>query len=168
MAFWAIEWLTTIEGGATRIPAAEYLIGVDENVRDQLMAIVDGVRQTGPDQWGDPDSHKPMHEPVECCHEARDKQGQTLHRLYLVWKRDEKLVVVVDGRSKANNTVIEDAEYEKIAALARGARDGDYTVAGADDFARLAFTKAQEAKKVQALQDQVQQLEALLDNATQP
>jgi hypothetical protein len=94
-----------------------------------------------------------------------------LYRLFVVWKRDDKAVVVIDGRRKFNNTTISDAEYEKVAALARSVVDDDYEIADADAFARLTFEKAAEARdldaQVQELQGQVAELEQLLDDATQ-
>jgi hypothetical protein len=55
-------------------------------------------------------------------HEVRDRQGETLYRLFVAWRRKERRVVVIDGREKANKTKLSDAEYEAIRALARNSR----------------------------------------------
>jgi hypothetical protein len=90
----------------------------------QLLAIVDAVRTTGPDQWRDTNSHDSMHGSCEHLHEARDKHGQMLYRLYLLWQRNHKRVVIIDGGVKPNSTALPDSFYDDLAAFAATA-DGD-------------------------------------------
>lgn len=167
---WGVEWLMITEGGEQDVPAVKFLVAIPKNVRDTLWAILDAVRTTGPDQWADPNSHTAMHGDLDFAHEVRDKQGQTLYRLFVVWKRDDRVVVVVDGRKKPNSTAIPDAEYKKIAALARTVHDDDYEIADATYFARLSFDTAAEnedlAAQVEALDAEKAELEQLLDQAT--
>jgi hypothetical protein len=69
-------------------------------------------------------------------HEVRDKQGGTLYRLFVLWQRKERRVVMVDGREKANKTKLSDAEYEAVAALAATVADDPPPFASVDDFIR--------------------------------
>jgi hypothetical protein len=113
---WGAEWLRVQEGGVYRVPALDWLLEQPENVQDTMLAIVQGVRAGGPDSWFDP-THVAMSGPVAHLHEARDKHDQTLYRLFLLWQRDERRVVFIDGRTKPNNTALHPSEYETIAAL---------------------------------------------------
>lgn len=70
-------------------------------------------------------------------HEVRDKQGEALYRLFVVWQRNERRVVIVDGRKKANKTKLSDTEYEAIRTLAATADDDPPPFASADDFIRV-------------------------------
>jgi hypothetical protein len=49
---WGVEWLVTDHGDRT-IPGLTFLRGQSPAVRRQLLAILDAVRTTGPDQWRD-------------------------------------------------------------------------------------------------------------------
>lgn len=102
----------------------------------QLLAIVDAVRTTGPDQWKDRTSHDSMHGSCAHLHEARDKHAQTLYRLYLLWQRNNNRVVIVDGGAKPNSTALPDSFYDSLAALAATAASEPAPFALADDFAR--------------------------------
>jgi hypothetical protein len=86
-------------------------------VRVQLLAIVDAVRTTGPDRWKDTTSHDSMRGVCAQLHEARDRHGQMLYRLYLRWQREHHRVVIVDGGAKPNSTTLPDSFYEDLAAL---------------------------------------------------
>jgi hypothetical protein len=77
------------------VPALDWLLKQPRNVQDTLLAIVQGVRASGPDSWFD-QTHIPMSGPVAHLHEARDKLDQTLYRLFLLWQRDERRVVFID------------------------------------------------------------------------
>jgi len=105
-----------------------------------LLAIVDAVRSTGPDQWRDTSSHDSMHGACEHLHEARDRHGQMLYRLYLLWQRREKRVVIVDGAVKPNSTMLPDSFYDDLAELAATAGEHPAPFAVSDDFARKALT----------------------------
>jgi hypothetical protein len=70
-------------------------------------------------------------------HEARDKQGETLYRLFLRWHRDERRVVILDGRSKPNKTALAVSEYGQIKELADKADEDPPPFATAADFARV-------------------------------
>ena len=67
-------------------------------------------------------------------HEVRDKQGGTLYRLFVCWQRQERRVVIVDGREKANKTKLSDADYEAVRALAATVADDSPPFASVDDF----------------------------------
>lgn len=137
MPKWEREWLVVEEGGERTIPGFEFLMDLPANVRQTLLAITEAVRTTGPDSWRDPNTHKAMRGDVDKVHEARDKHGETLYRLFLRWQRDARRVVVLDGRVKPINTAIATAEYSKIEQLAELADKGSDSFAVVDDFATL-------------------------------
>lgn len=136
MAPWRIEWLKDDGGG---IPAFDFLLAIPKPAREHLLAILEAVSHTGPDQWRDSRSHCRMEGELDFVHEVRDRHDQTLYRLFVVWIRDKRLVVLVDGRSKANNTTIPDDEYARVATLARIAVSDSATFATANDFAQRAL-----------------------------
>jgi hypothetical protein len=80
-----------------------------------------------------------MHGACEHLHEARDRHGQMLYRLYLLWQRREKRVVIVNGAAKPNSTALPSSFYEDLAALASTADEDPAPFAVADDFARKAL-----------------------------
>jgi hypothetical protein len=69
-------------------------------------------------------------------HEARDKQGDMLYRLFLLWRREERVVIAIDGRAKPNKTVLPGADYKEIRRLADLAGQEKPPLATADDFAQ--------------------------------
>ena len=107
-----------MEDGERKVPAFDWLMSLPLNIRTQLLATVQAVEGGGPDRWRDRRSHKAMRDNVDRVHEARDKHGQTLYRLFLRWQRDERRVVFLDGRVKDNNTQLADTEYVLIEQLA--------------------------------------------------
>jgi hypothetical protein len=133
---WKVEWLAKTDGGVRSVPAFEFLLDQPPAVRMQLLAIVDAVRTTGPDRWKDRTSHDSMHGSCAHLHEARDRHGQMLYRLYLLWQRSDKRVVIIDGGAKPNSTALPDSFYEDLAALAATAEGNPAPFAVADDFAR--------------------------------
>lgn len=137
---WDVEWLVKTDGGRRNVPAFDFLLGQPPAVRIQLLAIVDAVRSTGPDQWRDTSSHDSMHGACEHLHEARDRHGQMLYRLYLLWQRRQKRVVIVDGGAKPNSTALPNSFYDDLAALAATVGKDPAPFAVADDFARKALT----------------------------
>ncbi len=139
MARWSVEWLVKTEAGARSVPAFEFLRTQPPAVRTQLLAIVDAVRTVGPDRWKDRVSHGSMHGSCAHLHEARDRHGQMLYRLYLLWQREHRRVVIIDGAAKPNATALPDSYYEELAALAATANDDSAPFAVADDFARDAL-----------------------------
>ncbi len=140
VALWNVEWLVKRNGGVRSVPAFDFLLDQSPAVRIQLLAIVDAVRTTGPDRWKDTSSHDSMHGSCAHLHEARDKHGQTLYRLYLLWQRSHKRVVIIDGGSKPNSTTLPDSFYDNLAALAATADEDPAPFAAADGFARKALT----------------------------
>jgi hypothetical protein len=102
MAPWSIEWLVRTEHGEREVPAFSFLLVQPAAARVQLLAIVDAVRTTGPDRWKDTTSHDSMRDVCAQLHEARDRHGQMLYRLYLRWQREHRRVVIVDGGAKPN------------------------------------------------------------------
>jgi hypothetical protein len=62
-----------------------------------------------------------------------------LYRLYLLWQRERRRVVILDGGAKPNSSAIPDSFYEGLAALAATANDDPAPFAVADDFARDAL-----------------------------
>ena len=142
---WGVEWLVKTDGGTRSVPAFDFLLGQPPAVRVQLLAIVDAVRSTGPDQWRDTSSHDSMHGACEHLHEARDRHGQMLYRLYLLWQRREKRVVIVDGTAKPNSTALPDSFYDELATLAATAGGNPAPFAVADDFARKALSAEKES-----------------------
>lgn len=139
MALWSIEWLVRTEGGEREVPAFSFLLGQPAPVRVQLRSIVDAVRTMGPDRWNDTTSHDSMHGVCAQLHEARDRHGPMLYRLYLRWQREHHRVVIVDGGAKPNSTTLPDSFYENLAALAATAELDPPPFATADDFARIAL-----------------------------
>ncbi len=85
-----------------------------------------------------------MHGSCAHLHEARDRHGQTLYRLYLLWQRERRRVVIIDGGAKPNSTALPDSFYDELAALAATADDDPAPFAVADDFARAALTAEEE------------------------
>lgn len=136
MTEWSVEWLVRSHGGVRSVPAFDFLLNQPSAVRVQLLAIVDAVRSTGPDRWRDRTSHDSMHGSCAHLHEARDKHGQTLYRLYLRWQRNDSRVVIIDGAAKPNSTALSDFFYDDLAAMAAMADGGHACFAVADDFAR--------------------------------
>lgn len=139
MALWSIEWLVRTEGGEREVPAFWFLVSQPLAVRVQLRSIVDAVRTTGPDRWKDTTSHDSMHGVCAQLHEARDRHGQMLYRLYLRWQREHHRVVVIDGGAKPNSTTLPDSFYEDLAAFAATVDVDPPPFATADDFARIAL-----------------------------
>jgi hypothetical protein len=86
-----------------------------------------------------------MHGACEHLHEARDRHGQMLYRLYLLWQRHEKRVVIIDGATKPNSTTLPNSFYEQLAALAATANEDPAPFAVADDFARKALAPEQQS-----------------------
>jgi len=116
------------------IPAYRFLKALPINVRVQILAILEAVQTTGPDQWADRHSHCPMKGDLADLHEVRDKQGKVLYRLFLAWQREERRVVIIDGRMKANRTKLGDSEYKAVAALAARIDEDPPPFASVDDF----------------------------------
>lgn len=46
-----------------------------------------------------------------------------LYRLYLLWQRERRRVVIIDGGAKLNSTALPDSFYDELAALAATAED---------------------------------------------
>lgn len=136
MALWGAEWLVKVDEGKRAVPAFSFLLAQPLPVRTTLLAIVDAVRATGPDRWMDAGTHRPMKGEIDHLHEARDKHGETLYRLFLMWDRPAHKVTFIDGRFKPNNTVLDANDYDAIRELAATIGDANL-VATADDFARL-------------------------------
>ena len=139
MALWTIEWLVRTDGGEREVPAFSFLLVQPAAVRAQLLAIVDEERTTGPDRWKDTTSHDSMRGASAQLHEARDRHGQMLYRLYLRWQREHHRVVIVDGDAEPNSTTLPDASYKNLAALAATAELDPAPFATANDFARIAL-----------------------------
>jgi hypothetical protein len=137
---WKTEWLVDRREGGASIPAYRFLKTLPANARIQLLAILAAVQTTGPDQWADRHSHSPMKGDLADLHEIRDKQGGTLYRLFVLWQRKERRVIVIDGRVKANKTKLSEAEYEAVRALAAKVRDDPPPFASVDDFIQTDFT----------------------------
>jgi hypothetical protein len=70
-------------------------------------------------------------------HEARDKHGETLYRLFLKWQRNEQRVVLLDGRTKQNQTALSKDDYAEIRRIADLLENDPPPLAEADDFAQL-------------------------------
>lgn len=140
MTLWNVEWLVKRNGAMRSVPAFDFLLDQPPAVRMQLLAIVDAVRTTGPDRWKDSNSHDSMHGSCAYLHEARDKHGQMLYRLYLLWQRNNKRVVIIDGGAKPNSTALPNSFYDNLATLAATADENPSPFAIADDFARKALT----------------------------
>lgn len=112
---WTVEWLRT---GPGEVPALDFLLGCPPGATDHMLGILKALRVCGPDGWYDMTSHCPMKGKLAHLHEIRDKHDQTLYRLFILWDRSERRVVILDGRSKDNNTKLGGREYDEIAALA--------------------------------------------------
>jgi hypothetical protein len=137
MAQWAVEWLVAMEGNERTIPALTFLQNQPISVQRQLLAILDAVRSTGPDQWRDTTTHDPMSGICADLHEARDRHDQTLYRLYLKWQRPARRVIILTGASKPNDTALPDKFYEELAELAATTTTSPPPFATVDDVVRL-------------------------------
>jgi hypothetical protein len=137
MKRWTREWLVEESQGERRIPAYSFLKCIPATSRQLLLAIVDAVAAGGPDQWLDRTTHCPLKGALKELHEARDRQDQTLYRLFLLWQRMERRVVIIDGRAKPNNTALAEAEYEAIGRLAATIGSDPAPFATVDDFIHL-------------------------------
>lgn len=133
---WGVEWVVDRSEETASIPAYRFLKTLPANVRVQLLAILEAVQTIGPDQWADRHSHCPMKGDLADLHEVRDKQGETLYRLFVLWQRRDRRVVIIDGRAKANKTKLSEAEYEAVRALAAKIADDPPPFASVDDFIR--------------------------------
>lgn len=131
---WKVEWLVDRRREPASIPAYRFLKSLPVNVRIQLLAILGAVRTTGPDRWADRHSHRAMKGDLADLHEVRDKQGETLYRLFVRWQRAERRVVIIDGRGKANGTKLSDRDYEIVRALAARIEEDPPSFASVDDF----------------------------------
>jgi mRNA-degrading endonuclease RelE of RelBE toxin-antitoxin system len=131
---WKIEWLVDRSREPVSIPAYRFLKSLPLNVRVQLLATLEAVRTVGPDQWRDRHSHCPMKGGLDNLHEVRDKQGEMLYRLFVLWQQEERRVVVVDGRKKPNKTVLSEQDFEAVASLAATAASDPPPLASVDDF----------------------------------
>lgn len=131
---WKVEWILDRREDPATIPAYRFLKGLPVNVRIQLLAILEAVRTTGPDQWADRHSHCAMKGDLANLHEVRDKQGERLYRLFVFWWRKERRVVIIDGREKANKSRLSDREYEAVAVLAATVTEDPPPFASVDDF----------------------------------
>jgi Phage derived protein Gp49-like (DUF891) len=131
---WEVEWLIDRSEKPASIPAYRFLKALPVNVRVQLLAILEAVRTVGPDQWADRQSHCPMKGDLADLHEVRDKQGEMLYRLFVLWQRKERCVVVIDGRRKPNKKALSKREYDAVAVLAATVTDDPPPFASADDF----------------------------------
>lgn len=110
------EWYQDAQTGA--IPALDFLFDVPEKVRVNLLAIRDAVRFSGgPERWQDTNTHALMRGDLSFMYEVRDRQDQTLYRLYLIWDRATADIVMVDGKSKPNDTAISQRQYDTLAEL---------------------------------------------------
>jgi hypothetical protein len=136
---WSVEWLVIERDGERVVPALDFLRDLPDTSKELLLGVIDSVRVMGPDKWHSLDLHKPMKGDLADLHEARDKQGETLCRLFVKWQREEERVVLLDGRTKQNNTVLSDAEYQAIRELADLLDKNPPPFATVDDFARLAL-----------------------------
>ncbi len=86
---WEVEWLVITRKGERVVPAFEFLRDVPQTSKELLLGVIDSVRlMNGPDQWHSVDLHKPMKGDLADLHEARDKQGGTLYRLFVKWQRE--------------------------------------------------------------------------------
>ncbi len=85
---WDVEWLVKTDGGRRNVPAFDFLLGQPPAVRIQLLAIVDAVRSTGPDQWRDTSSHDSMHGACEHLHEARNAVADDFARKALTTEEE--------------------------------------------------------------------------------
>jgi hypothetical protein len=131
---WKVEWLLDRDQDPPAIPAYRFLKALPLNVRVQMLAILEAVQTTGPDQWADRHSHCPMKGDLADLHEVRDKQGEMLYRLFVLWQRKKRCVVIIDGRIKANRTKLGEDEYKAVAALAARIDQDPPPFASADDF----------------------------------
>ncbi len=142
---WKVEWLVLTEGGERIVPGLKFLSEIESSPRLQLLRILEAVCTVGPDQWRDQGMHCAMHSACSHLHEARDRQDQTLYRLYLRWQRDCQRVVILDGGRKANDTILPTDFYKRIAALGHEAEVDPSPFATPDDMVQIALHLAARA-----------------------
>lgn len=73
---------------------------------------------------------------LDRVHEVRDKHGEVLYRLFVRWHRNKRRVVILDGRSKPNQTALPGSDYAAIGELVDLADETSPPFAKASDFAR--------------------------------
>jgi hypothetical protein len=133
---WTTKWLVDARGGQRRVPAFEFLRNQPHTTKTSLLQVVASVGMAGgPDRWYDAHLHARMEGDLADLHEARDKQGDTLYRLFLLWDRQNACVWMIDGRTKPVGTALSNAEYGKIRELADLIQGDDPPAAEAHDFA---------------------------------
>lgn len=135
---WETLWLVDTRQGDRKVPAFDFLREQDDGPRKTLLQIVEAVKGIGgPDNWRDAHMHARMEGDLDDLHEARDKHGETLYRLFLLWQRDKARVWMIDGRTKAVQTTLKASEYRKIRELANLILEEDPPPAATvDDFAQ--------------------------------
>jgi hypothetical protein len=115
---WIPVWYRDPSSGA--IPALEFLRDVPMPVRENLLAIREAVRFSGgPHRWRDTTTHALMHGDLDFMYEARDRHGQRLYRLFMVWDRATGDLILVDGLSKENGSSIPQRDYDALAETGR-------------------------------------------------
>ena len=94
-----------------------------ENVRDDLIAIVDAVAASPPPQFTGGGMWEAMHGDMQGFYEARTRgPDRRLYRLFCLLENpvageDRPAIVVIDGRSKPVGEVLPKADYAQVRAL---------------------------------------------------
>lgn len=103
-----------------RAPGREWLITVPDPVRLMMVSILDSVRDGPPQSFGPSEYWHVMRGRMKGLHEARDRHGDTLYRLFCVLDRDapkhgmpRPALVVLCGGEKPNGTEMGDDVYDE-------------------------------------------------------
>lgn len=123
---WKVAWYAT----GRLAPARVYLNKLDPDRRHQLLGWVEAIRRYPPGPYAFPPGlvWQPMHGDMAGIFEIREKHGKQLFRLFCVLDRNAPVhglthpaMVLLDGVTKAIETVVDAATYARVA----GRRD-DY------------------------------------------
>lgn len=120
---WAIEFFQRIAKNAQpRVPARSFLDDCPTEVRAELLATLQAVRDAPPPAFSGGLRWHAMHGDMTGWFEARTKQGQTLYRLFCLLDRDGPglpgpSLILVTGGAKAKESAFSDAFYATVRSL---------------------------------------------------
>ncbi|HST42878.1 MAG TPA: hypothetical protein VLK58_25365 [Conexibacter sp.] len=122
---WTVAFYETARG---EVPARDFLISCPTPVRATLVKIVATVVAAPPPTFAASHLWHAMHGSMKGLHEARDRHGDRLYRLFCVvdakailYGHDRRLVTLIDGESKQVRSEMPERVYRRV----RGHRD-DY------------------------------------------
>lgn len=115
---WTVAFYATARG---EVPAREFLVSCPPTVRGRFFTILRALLDAPPPRF--PPSHlwHAMHGSMKGIHEARDRHGDHLFRLFCVvdakavlYGHDWKLVTLIDGESKRVRSEMPGRVYRRV------------------------------------------------------